>query len=962
MTLKVRGQNTSGCPKVSIVIPVYNGSNYVAEAIDSALAQTYPNIEVVVVNDGSNDAGQTDAICKRYGSRISYITQENRGVAGALNAGIAHMSGEIFTWLSHDDLFLPEKTAQQVEYYNDLGREDAILFSNFFLMDATGAVWHETQLPCEDYIRAPMLPLLSGAINGCTLFIPVQILRDFGPFDEQLRYVQDYALWNKILKKLDFFFQPKTLIKYRVHPGQDTHKPLAIVEGNSLWKDLVYDRTEIERVQLFGSTKRYYSAMADFLEKTPYKEAAADVRSRADQVWRTSLVTVVIPFYNEIESTLRAARSVLSQSYAHIELILVDDGSTDDIKLITHLAETDNRVLLIRQANAGPGSARNRGMEAASGEYIALLDADDVFLPHKVQLQLSAMQDAGTLVSHTSYYVSFPGVFDGMATMRAGLFTGTVFPQIIADCPIATPTVMLHRSLIAGGIQFPTETRLGEDVLTWVAVAQEHSVLGLDMPLTIVEWSHTSAAVRVDKAVSALTFMVRHFSHDPLLSRNVKEIGRLKATLSNLTQYYEAVPTGQEVPSNSRFLLQPVIDAAFGTGATDKVAAAVPRPIRKKILLVCFPYSVHAAHWASLLPRSDFDVHVFPSVIANELHVGFQNLTFWDVPGIPTTGRASVTLGLMGSDEPSPITDRDQLATRLAKVINQERFDCVHTMEFQHAGYVFLDARGMLGNLTTKWIATNYGADIAYFGSQPEHAAKIREILEYCDFYWSECARDVALAREFGFKGPSLPVVPNSGGIDLEHIFRVSPKTKTSDRKVIAVKGYQHFAGRALVALQALEICRSQLKGYRVVVYSPFPEVRVEAERLAVDCGIDITCLAEWVSHDEVLALHGSARVSIAVSVADGISTSLLEAMAMGSFPIQSSSSCAAEWIEDGKAGFIVDAGDPEGIAAGLARALCDDELVDIAAAANWGTIERRADRRSVAEAVRAAYAEVLNQ
>src|SRR5215217_2153985 len=108
-------------PKVSIVIPVYNGANFVAQAIDSALAQTYCNIEVIVVNDGSTDGGATDAIVRKYGGRVRYIVQENRGVGGALNTAISQMTGEVFTWLSHDDIHLPEKVARQLDFFQQIG-------------------------------------------------------------------------------------------------------------------------------------------------------------------------------------------------------------------------------------------------------------------------------------------------------------------------------------------------------------------------------------------------------------------------------------------------------------------------------------------------------------------------------------------------------------------------------------------------------------------------------------------------------------------------------------------------------------------------------------------------------------------------------------------------------------------------------------------------------------------------
>ena len=92
-------------PKFSIIIPVYNGSNYLEEAINSALAQTYQNIEIVVVNDGSNDGGKTETIARSFGDKIRYFSKENGGVSSALNFGIKQMTGEWFAWLSHDDSF-----------------------------------------------------------------------------------------------------------------------------------------------------------------------------------------------------------------------------------------------------------------------------------------------------------------------------------------------------------------------------------------------------------------------------------------------------------------------------------------------------------------------------------------------------------------------------------------------------------------------------------------------------------------------------------------------------------------------------------------------------------------------------------------------------------------------------------------------------------------------------------------
>lgn len=511
-------------------MPVYNGGRYFELALQSALAQTYPNKEIIVVNDGSNDGGETDAVARRYRGRIKYIAQPNKGVAGALNTALEHLTGDVFTWLSHDDLYLPEKTSSQVDFYHRLNRDDAIVFSDYFLMDDKGEVWHETKLDHQRFVKTPMMPLLTGSINGCTLFIPVPILREFGPFDETLRYTQDYELWNKILRRHEFFHHPETVIKYRVHPGQDTNNPSAAIEGDALWVRMLESRSETERVQLFGSTKKFFVSMAAFLDKTPYSKAAAFAHSQIGPVVADTLVSVVIPFYNEIDNVLKSAGSALQQSHKNIEVILVDDGSTEDVGLVAALADAHPRVRLLRQANAGPGVARNYGMSAALGEYIAFLDADDLFFPQKVEFQLEAMQDAGSLWSHTSYNVVFPELMSKLGTIRSGSLA-LAYPDIIASCPIATPTVMLHRSLVSAGFRFAQGSLIGEDVLAWIWLAQRYPVLSLDQPLSIIEWSLTSAATNIAKTISGLEFILRRLEADPAHGRQTAALDKLRPQL-----------------------------------------------------------------------------------------------------------------------------------------------------------------------------------------------------------------------------------------------------------------------------------------------------------------------------------------------------------------------------------------------------------------------------------------------
>ena len=124
-------------PLVSIVIPVYNGANYMREAIDSALAQTYSNIEIIVVNDGSNDDGKTREIALSYGDKIRYFEKDNGGVSTALNLGIQNMRGKYFSWLSHDDVYLPDKVQAEIDALRQAGDMSRVVYSNWSQLQMT---------------------------------------------------------------------------------------------------------------------------------------------------------------------------------------------------------------------------------------------------------------------------------------------------------------------------------------------------------------------------------------------------------------------------------------------------------------------------------------------------------------------------------------------------------------------------------------------------------------------------------------------------------------------------------------------------------------------------------------------------------------------------------------------------------------------------------------------------------
>lgn len=175
-----------------------------------------------MVNDGSNDSGKTEEIAKSYGNRIRYFHKENGGVASALNLGIRSMTGEYFSWLSHDDVYYPNKIEEQIKYLSNINRDDIVIYSDYEMIDESSKFIEHVRLKkIESKIVLKAL-LHRSFIHGCTLLVPRKCLEDENPFNEKLRSTQDYDLWFRIAMNHDFVHLDKVLIKSRQHTRQGT--------------------------------------------------------------------------------------------------------------------------------------------------------------------------------------------------------------------------------------------------------------------------------------------------------------------------------------------------------------------------------------------------------------------------------------------------------------------------------------------------------------------------------------------------------------------------------------------------------------------------------------------------------------------------------------------------------------------------------------------------------------------
>lgn len=337
----------------------------------------------------------------------------------------------------------------------------------------------------------------------------------------------------------------------------------------------------------------------------------------------------------------------------------------------------------------------------------------------------------------------------------------------------------------------------------------------------------------------------------------------------------------------------------------------------KRIVLVAMVDSIHVARWISQFPADDYKFFVFPSTPNRRIHPDIVRMKSeqGNIEIYPFGGRLS--LPLWGMD--FFLGNRVRSAF-LQALIKRVRPDFVHALEFQHGAYL-ADQALRAGNLTETFIATNYGSDIYWFQQFPKHLARIKSVLERADRYSAECERDVQLALGYGFKGQVLPVIPNAGGIPEKYAqMQVLPP---SERKLIMIKGYDGWVGRATLAVNALPLIKTQLVGFDIVFYSCNGKTLRSIQKMSRESGIKVTAYPKKkLSHSQMMEMFSKALIYVGVSLSDGISTSMLEALAMGAYPVQTSTACTTEWFIPGAEGTEISYLDLSGVQEAIITAL----------------------------------------
>ena len=327
-----------------------------------------------------------------------------------------------------------------------------------------------------------------------------------------------------------------------------------------------------------------------------------------------------------------------------------------------------------------------------------------------------------------------------------------------------------------------------------------------------------------------------------------------------------------------------------------------------KILFISMP-SIHFIRWIENLKETDYELYWFDVLRRGEigeLHFVSQ-FTGWKKRKI------KYIKGEYFLSKKTPLLYEKinrylevSANEALDKIILEIEPDVIHSFEMQSCSYPIL--RTMTKHMDIKWIYSCWGNDLYYYKNFPSHSKKIKNVLQRIDFLHTDCERDFVLAKQLGFSGQHVGVIPGGTGYKLNELEK--NKLPISERKIILVKGYDHKFGRGLKVLEALNLLQNEINNYDVVVFGAHQKVIDYVKLNNLNFKV---YNRNGLSHTQLMELMGKSLFYIGNSISDGMANTLLEAIVMGAFPIQSNpGNVTAEIIEHGVNGLLIN--NPESI------------------------------------------------
>jgi len=361
-------------PHVSVIIPCYNYGRYLSDAVNSVLAQTYNDFEIIIVNDGSTDNSKeiAEQLIDAYPNhQIILINQENSGQpAYSRNRGISKARGKYILCLDADDMIAPTMLEECI---NLLGNDRSIAIAYTDRQDFDG-VDQVVQAGNYDFSRL----IYANHISYCAVFRK-EVWMEVGGYRTNVKGCEDWDFWIAAGARGYFGLRiPKPLFLYRRH---DTGIYQEVIgDFKNKFAGVVLNNRELYGNEIIAEAEKLLAGSHNELSESG------------------PMVSVIIPTYNRPDMLADALKSVLNQTYRNYEIIVVNDGEVDVENIVSNLNQKGNIAYVRHNKNKGVSAARNTGIKIAKGKYIALLDDDDIFYSNHLETAIKYLNDKNPVI------------------------------------------------------------------------------------------------------------------------------------------------------------------------------------------------------------------------------------------------------------------------------------------------------------------------------------------------------------------------------------------------------------------------------------------------------------------------------------------------------------------------------------------------------------------------------------
>ena len=539
-------------PFLSIVIPTYNRQRFISDAIQSALMQTYQNFEILVVDDGSND-GTSEIVRSFSDARLRYIAKEHSGAPATRNRCIAEAQGEFLVWLDSDDMLLPDTLRVYSETLATTPDAD-VLYGDLIVTDREFRQTSEVRYQDWYGRNKELLSNLfhTNCIPNPGTLVRKNLYDKIGTYDESFRRAHDYELWTRFALKAVFKHVPRLVVKWRWHDANmssgsvtfDTsfdariiHKLLETVALSELFPTmdwscgdqrstsasvfLIIAQRLLELKDLAGTTeylKKSYEAVpnpntlslrAELLSNSSGSDASAKhfapsslstgiISANTNHTQITSpgensspMVSVIVPTFNRPEMLAEALKSIISQTFQDFEIIIVNDAGVDVAPLVMHFNTKGTIRYINKETNQGLAAARNTGIKAARGKYLAYLDDDDSYYPDHLETLVNFLEEHPYQVAYSNADRAIQEkIGDTFYTIRKDTPYGDLFDadRLLVENYIPVLCVMHEKKCLDQVGLFDESLPRHEDWDLWIRLSQCYTVAHI--PKITAEFSH----------------------------------------------------------------------------------------------------------------------------------------------------------------------------------------------------------------------------------------------------------------------------------------------------------------------------------------------------------------------------------------------------------------------------------------------------------------------------------------